>query len=652
MTVSTTSARQDYAGNGSSISFPVPFPFFAASDIRVVSRVVATGVETVLSLGVNYTVSGGGGATGTVTATVAPATGVTWSILRATPATQSTDYNDYSAFPAASHEAALDRLTLIAQEIQRDQQRMLRATETDGVMLPLPSSMSRAGKFLGWDADGNPVASVVTLADGIVVSPYGATLISASDAAAARTALQVASWASSTSAAFVTPEMFGSVSGDALTAIQAAIDDRYNAGGGVVLLPGGSYAVSNSIQVKQGVILAGLRGDYTTLRPTALGTFPIVRIVGGRAGLRDVQITAEALYVEGTTWPGHTAVRIEAPRARLANVMGAFMSRGIDCRNYGGHYIENPDMRRMKDFYYIIGNGSSGQYVGDCTWIAPLAYTDFPDASVSADANKGVAFYIGSGANAQYIVGLQTAGTLRGLVMDDGASWKAPENIFLSGTTIIDAPYGRALDLTRGKRFSLHGGKISSRNGIGVFVGGDFVGAVDILGTDIARCGLDGAYVQSPVVTAAQVTIEACNIVCNSLLSANTRDGLVIEPNTNITITGNRFVNGWNGLTETQRYGIRVGDGSACVGTISGNYFRANATAGALLGTATPGVANNTGPQAPAPNYPVAIQAVAFASLPAAASYPRAMVAVTDRSGRPAISDGTNWRFADGTIVS
>lgn len=473
-------------------------------------------------------------------------------------------------------------------------------------------------------------------------------------------ALQVSDDTLTAAVTYVVPENYANVSGDAQPAIQAAVDACFNAGGGTVLLKGSTYRVSTAIQLKQGVTLAGMRGDYTTIRPLANTNFAIVRIVGGRATLRDVQIASEAFYVEGVTWPLQTAVRIEAPRARLFNVMGAFMTRGIDCRNYGGHLIVNPDMRRMKDFYYIVGGGSSGQYVGDCTWIAPLAYTDFPDGSVSADANQGVSFYCGSGCNAQYIIGLQTAGPDRGLVMDDNNLWAPPENIFLSGTTIIDAPFNRAVDLVRGKRFSVVGGKISSRNSTGVFVNGTFTGSVDLYNTDIARCGTDGAYVQTGT---AQVQFIDCNIVSNSENTANTNDGLVIEAGTTVNARGCQFTSdGYNTLTEDQRYGLRVGDGTASTGTVSGCYFRGNATGGALLGTAASGLAvrDNTGPQAPAPNVVQPVASYTVANLPSAAAGTVAYATNGRKNGEGAgagtgvqvYRDATAWRrVSDDTTV-
>src|SRR5690606_34153545 len=87
MTVTTTTTRIHYAGDGSSTSFAVPFPFFDAGDVVVIERAAASGAETVLHAGEHYTVAGGAGEGGTVTALAAPPAGVEWHILRETPDT-------------------------------------------------------------------------------------------------------------------------------------------------------------------------------------------------------------------------------------------------------------------------------------------------------------------------------------------------------------------------------------------------------------------------------------------------------------------------------------------------------------------------------------------------------------------------------------
>jgi hypothetical protein len=225
MTISTTTSRVDYTGNGVTTAFAVPFAFFGASELTVIQRVIATGAETTLALSTNYTVSGGNGSTGTVTAVVAPAATVQWTILRSTARTQLVDYVPNDPFPAETHERALDRLTAQVQEIERDTGRSLRVPASDPVPDALPNATTRAGKVLGFDASGNPIATDGTVLGGVVVSAYAATLLDDPDAATARGTLGA------------------TTVGDALfiAASQAAARNAIQA------QPAGTYAIAGSI---------------------------------------------------------------------------------------------------------------------------------------------------------------------------------------------------------------------------------------------------------------------------------------------------------------------------------------------------------------------------------------------------------------------
>lgn len=188
MTISTTTSRVDYAGNGVTTAFAVPFAFFGASELTVIER-SALGVETTKALTTDYTVAGGNGSTGTVTAVVAPASGVQWTILRSTARTQLTDYVSNDAFPAETHERALDRLQAQVQEVERDAARALLVPATDsGASLVIPTSTARASNYLAFDASGNPIA-VSAAAGGAVVTPFMETVLDDVNATAALTTL-------------------------------------------------------------------------------------------------------------------------------------------------------------------------------------------------------------------------------------------------------------------------------------------------------------------------------------------------------------------------------------------------------------------------------------------------------------------------------
>lgn len=116
MTLSTQTSKASYAGNGVTRAFPVGFPFIREADIAAL--LVQDGVEIPLLQGSHYELTGvGDPAGGTLTMHTPPATGQTLVIRRDPAIVQELDYVENSAFPAASHEAALDLLTMICQAL-------------------------------------------------------------------------------------------------------------------------------------------------------------------------------------------------------------------------------------------------------------------------------------------------------------------------------------------------------------------------------------------------------------------------------------------------------------------------------------------------------------------------------------------------------
>ena len=157
MTVSSTTTKQSYSGNGSTTVFAYGFKIFADADLRVIER-AADGTETVKSLTTHYTVSGAGtDSGGNVTFGTAPASGVTVIIKRNLTLTQGTDYVANDPFPAESHEEALDRLTFITQGIQEELDRAIKASETNTISSTefTISASDRANKLFAFDASGD-----------------------------------------------------------------------------------------------------------------------------------------------------------------------------------------------------------------------------------------------------------------------------------------------------------------------------------------------------------------------------------------------------------------------------------------------------------------------------------------------------------------
>jgi hypothetical protein len=169
MTLSTTSSLISYNGNGVTTVFSFPYKFLANGHL-VVMLVSSTGVETVKTITSHYTVTGAGNDDGgSVTMLAAPATGVKLVIYRDTPITQETDYISGDAFPAETHERAIDKLTMIMQENTPGAGGETRAIlipvgDPSNVTTTLPPSVARYDKFLTFDATtGSVEVSSVTL---------------------------------------------------------------------------------------------------------------------------------------------------------------------------------------------------------------------------------------------------------------------------------------------------------------------------------------------------------------------------------------------------------------------------------------------------------------------------------------------------------
>lgn len=215
MTVTTTLDRQYFNGDGSNKAFPFNFRFFTNDQIYV-SLIAPDGTITPQSLTTNYTLSGAlqaGG--GTVTMIVAPPLTVPATrvfIQRVLSQTQPTSIRNQGKFYPEIHEDAFDRLTMLIQQALAGLANALQLTfsktgwnflgykginvgaptdptdaatkgyvdtssqgnnsYTDSQILrtvrggagealaQLPSAASRANKVMGFDASGNPIASL------------------------------------------------------------------------------------------------------------------------------------------------------------------------------------------------------------------------------------------------------------------------------------------------------------------------------------------------------------------------------------------------------------------------------------------------------------------------------------------------------------
>ena len=291
MTISTTTSRITYNGNGVTTVFSIPFRFLANGDLVVV-EVSAAGVETTKTLTTHYTLTGAGDdAGGSVTMLVAPAVGTRLIIYRDTDIVQETDYISGDPFPAETHERALDRLTMIAQEIGSDADRSIKVPVGDSSSLSttLPASANRLDKFLVFD-DVTGAAEVSTVTQTQVASAVAAAYAAGSTADAV-TFLQSGTGATSRSVQSKLREMvsvldFGAA-GDGIqddTAyIQAALD-AISSTGGEIYLPRGTYKITSTLTWGNGTKIVGC--GYDSLIKGESLTVPLLQSKGGSTSRR------------------------------------------------------------------------------------------------------------------------------------------------------------------------------------------------------------------------------------------------------------------------------------------------------------------------------------------------------------------------------
>lgn len=163
MSVSTTTRKASFAGGQSSLAFTFRALTAHPEYIKVKQVLNSTGVETTLTYNTDYTVSiNSNGVGGTVTVSPTYSTSYTQVVYRETALTQSSDYEDYSQFPASTLEEDIDRLTLVVQELSerldRSPQMGIVSTITT-ITLPAPTS----GYALVWSGSTGKLINAINV---------------------------------------------------------------------------------------------------------------------------------------------------------------------------------------------------------------------------------------------------------------------------------------------------------------------------------------------------------------------------------------------------------------------------------------------------------------------------------------------------------
>lgn len=160
--VSSTDSRVVYSCT-SLTEYPFSFPIYDPITDLIVWRITWDGVETQLVYGSDFTVEATDGdyANGGIVTTVEVYSDGKIVIERSVEQTQETQYIEGDRFPAKTHETALDKLTLMVQDMKNAVGRSLKfpAADDPDLSAQIPTSTQRASSFLAFDEDGEPIAA-------------------------------------------------------------------------------------------------------------------------------------------------------------------------------------------------------------------------------------------------------------------------------------------------------------------------------------------------------------------------------------------------------------------------------------------------------------------------------------------------------------
>ena len=198
MTISSEAIKSSvFSGNGSTVAFAISFKTFDQGDL-VVTLTNTSHVEAIKTLTTHYTVSLNSNQDsspgGTVTMSVAPASGEKLVIVNSPNFTQSTDITNGGAFFANVVEDMVDRNTILARRAQEITGRSIQIPVSDatGTTVALPTETLRANKAIVFSSTGNVGVSVDDYIDQAAASATSASAAAASALVASSAASAVA----------------------------------------------------------------------------------------------------------------------------------------------------------------------------------------------------------------------------------------------------------------------------------------------------------------------------------------------------------------------------------------------------------------------------------------------------------------------------
>lgn len=349
MTISSTTNRVNYTGNGVTTAFAFPYKFLANADLKVYQE------GTLKTITTHYTVTGAGDdAGGTVTFLVAPANLDDVVIIRDPAILQGLDLVENDNLPAESLENSFDLITMVAQRLDDRISRafVLNDADVSGPDLTIPSPV--ADEIIGWNSAGDALESKAVALLGAISIPVsiaqgGTGSVTAADA---RTALAVLSSAEHQTQ--IATRFTAGGTADAITGTLSPAIASYAAGLRVTTTPGGANTVTgptlnlNSLGTKtikkrstSGSKVALVAGDYNSSGPfdleydgtdfvllnpvSAVATSVQLQPISASVGSNALTISASALSLDfrSTTLGSGTVTAVSGTPSNLVISSGS-----------------------------------------------------------------------------------------------------------------------------------------------------------------------------------------------------------------------------------------------------------------------------------------------------------------------------------------
>lgn len=475
MTVSSATNEAAFIGNDAATTFPLPFRFFANSDIIAQLIDDSTGAVYDMTLGIDYTLTGAGepevsgSATGQITLPAPLPSGYTLFVRRELPLTQPTDIVNQGRFFPETHETVFDRLAMQIQQAIGGLGKALRVRPTEPAPSFLPPINQRAHKLLSFDENGNPVAlapasgSAAELAIDLANSTdpaKGAGLVGYfSELGSASPSTVLGKLRERVSVLDFIPEADHAAARagtyDCTTAIQQAIASM-PATGGEIYFPHGRYLFSATININKSIVFKGTGSATVNNGNTGSVLLKAAALDGDGVRLAALGAKLVDITVQGVAGNGGDGVVLIESRCVLEDVGVFGMGRdgvriGID---------DSPSNSNL----WVIRNLKSKGNARDGLRLSSKLRPTLPDANAGllmmADlqGNGGCGLYLGNNALNTF-VGLccQANGTY-GVFSSPGSY----DNTFYGGDFEVNGRVGGA-SVTSYADFYIEAGSIANR---------------------------------------------------------------------------------------------------------------------------------------------------------------------------------------------